>query len=139
MNRVFVFFLSTFSFLFAVKTDAFVPQRTLVSLEIEELVYDNPLGVWIYKVAGAGEKYEKGVLFIRKENENYILEVQLSNGTLTGQDVQVEGDSVKFNLNIEGVERVSIVLEVKDNTISGKSYSSHGMYEITGTRKLPKE
>ena len=141
MRRNFLFFIGTFSFLFIQNMSASILHvtKTLVVIQKINPVNVDPIGVWDYTVVGAGSEYEKGLLFIRKENENYVVEVQLSTGVLTGQDVQIEGDTVKFNIIIEGTDRVSVVLQVEDDTISGNSYSSQGNYKIVGKRKLPQE
>lgn len=141
MKRNILFFIGTFLFLFIQNMSASILRatETLVVIQNINLVHVDPIGVWDYMVAGAGSEYEKGLLFIRKENENYVVEVQLSAGVLTGQDVQIEGDSIKFNIIIEGTDRVSVVLQVADDTISGNSYSSQGNFKIVGKRKLPQE
>ena len=74
---------------------------------------------------------------IRRENGAYIVDVQLASGALSGQDVQIEGDTIKFNMNIGGVERVSMLLVVAGNKISGDTYATKGNYKIKGIRKLP--
>ena len=72
-------------------------------IALNDIDVNNPLGVWQYSVLGADSQYKEGTLFVRKENDIYIVEVQLSNGTLTGQDVSVKNNTIKFNLNIEGI------------------------------------
>jgi hypothetical protein len=138
MKKDFLSFIGILCLLFSTNSSAFVSQAkpNPITFKTGKLVNKNPLGVWSYTVAGVESKYEKGVLFIRKERDNYIVEVHLSNGTLTGQDVQVVEDTVKFNINIEGTKRVSVVLTVLGDTIKGKSYSDDGTYEIIGERKL---
>ncbi|MBQ4914276.1 hypothetical protein J8L85_07500 [Maribacter sp. MMG018] len=102
------------------------------------LLEDSPLGVWVYSVSGADPEYSNGVLYIEeKEKETYKVFVQLKNGTLTGQDVEVDGNTVKFGMNIEGVERVVVELEVNGNLIRGEVYTSQGPLKIEGKRKLP--
>lgn len=96
-----------------------------------------PLGVWDYEVQGTEEAYRKGVLFVRLENGQHIVEVHLGNGVLNGQDVQVQGDTVKFTVNIEGTERVSVVLNATADTMLGKASSSQGSFTIKGKRRLP--
>jgi hypothetical protein len=132
--------IAFFSFFLAQNASAFVIENMAISQTEETMVFDgNPVGVWDYTVTGAGPEYEKGVLFIRKDKSGYVVEVNLGNGTLTGQDVQIEGSSVKFNIILEGTERVSVVLQVVDDSIVGKSYSSQGTYNIQGTRKIPRD
>ncbi len=139
MKRTFLSFMVTFAFL-AIQNSHATPlhnTKTTQVFQILDSVSNNPIGVWNYTVSGAGSEYEKGLLFIRKENDAYVVEVQLSAGTLSGQDVEIEDDNVKFNIIIEGTERVSVVLKVVDDTISGNSYSRQGTFKILGKRVLP--
>lgn len=101
------------------------------------LVADGPMGVWDYEVEGTEDAYRTGTLFVRKENGAPIVEVHLGNGVLIGQDVQVQGNTLKFMLNLDGVERVSVVLNVEKDVILGEVTSSQGSFTIKGTRKLP--
>ncbi|PIB29604.1 hypothetical protein BFP77_05475 [Maribacter sp. 4U21] len=98
---------------------------------------ENPFGVWLYTAEGTSPEYRTGMFFIREENGEHIVEVQLDTGTLSGQDVQVSNDMIKFNMNIEGLERISVVLMVSGNTIEGETSSARGIYKISGTRKIP--
>ena len=141
MKRTIFFLIGTFVFLLSQNGGASVLHDTEIAKgdEVLSLFSSNPIGVWDYTVLGAGSEYERGILFIRKENNDYFVEVQLTAGTLTGQDVQIEGNSIRFNIFIDGTERVSVVLQVVDDTISGNSYSSQGTFKIEGKRKSPQK
>ncbi|WP_286815127.1 hypothetical protein, partial [Maribacter sp. UBA849] len=56
---------------------------------------------------------------------------------LTGQDVVVKDNGINFNVNFEGLKRVSFVLVVENDKIVGESYSAIGTSEIFGVRQLP--
>ncbi|MFS4456084.1 hypothetical protein [Maribacter sp. 2304DJ31-5] len=115
-------------------------EKTVVRCPVTLKLYDtDPIGIWKYFVEGVGPEYEEGILFVRKENGKYKIEIQLSSGALTGQDVQIQEDNIKFNMNIEGVERISVVLQVKGNTLLGEAYSGQRTYKVKGKRKLPPE
>lgn len=107
-----------------------------IHTKIAQLDVANPIGVWKCNIEGASPGYENGILFVRKENGSYSIEVQLSNGTLTGQDVLVEEDSIKFIVNIEGMERVSVVLKVIGDIVLGEAYSAKGSYVVKGARQI---
>jgi hypothetical protein len=98
---------------------------------------ENPFGVWLYNAEGTSPEYRKGVFFIREENGKHIVDIQLETGSLSGQDVQVNKNMIKFNMNIEGLERISVVLMIKGNIIEGETSSTRGTYKIRGTRKMP--
>ena len=100
---------------------------------------DTVLGVWKYKMTNVDAPYEKGVFFITKKGDFYDVAVKLTTGMLTGQDVLVKGNGLNFNVNFEGLKRVSFVLVVEDNKIMGKSYSTIGNSEIFGVRQLPEQ
>ena len=97
---------------------------------------ENPIGVWLYTAEGLDPEYSTGVFFIREENGKKVVELQLEHGTLTGQDVIISDNKVKFNINIKGLERVSIVLLIEGNTLRGETSSTKGIHKISGTRKL---
>lgn len=98
---------------------------------------DGPLGTWDYEVKGTEEAYRKGVLFVRLENGQHFVEVHLGNGVLNGDDVKIEGNTLKFIVNLDGVQRVTVVLNANEDTIVGEASSSQGSFNITGSRKLP--
>ena len=98
---------------------------------------DVVLGVWNCSMTNVSSPYEHGVFFITKQGETYDVVVQFSNGMLSGQDVIVEEEHIKFNLNIAGLERVSFVMLVKGNRIIGESYSMKNSSQISGVRQLP--
>lgn len=115
-------------------------QRTVLKSSINDKIVklvNNPIGVWEYTVFGAEAPYDKGVLFVKDVNGVKKVDVQLRYGTLTGQDVEVNDNTIKFNINIEGIERVSVVLLVAEDDISGEAYSNQGTFKIQGKRKLP--
>lgn len=100
---------------------------------------DAVLGVWEYTMTNVDAPYEKGVFFITKKGDFYDVAVKLTTGMLTGQDVLVKGNGINFNVNFEGLKRVSFVLVVEDDKIMGESYSTIGNSEIFGVRQLPEQ
>ncbi len=124
-------------FVFGTSFGAFALPHSEILVRESITVNKGPLGVWDYEVKGTEDPYRKGVLFVRLENGEHIVEVHLGNGVLNGQDVQLQGDSLKFIVNLDGVERVAIVLQSKDDTIMGEASSSQGSFVINGTRRLP--
>jgi hypothetical protein len=108
-----------------------------ITESLTTVVNKGVVGVWDYEVEGTEDAYRKGVLFVRMENGAPIVEVHLGNGVLTGQDVQLKGNTLKFIVNIEGTERVSVVLNAAADTIQGQASSSQGSFTIKGIRKLP--
>lgn len=99
---------------------------------------DNLVGGWSYTVEGAPEGYEKGLLMIVKEGDGYKVQVQVGGGTLLGENVKVKGNTIDFEVMVEG-GRVSVNLTAKGDTISGKSTSSEGSYSISGKKTLSME
>lgn len=100
---------------------------------------ESTLGAWKYMMTNTtiGSPYKEGVLFVTKKNDMYDVAVKFSNGILSGKDVIIKNEQIKFNLNIAGLERVSFVLFVEENRILGESYSVKGSSQITGMRQLP--
>lgn len=102
------------------------------------IVQDNLVGGWSYTVEGAPEGYQKGLLVIVKEGDNYKVQVQIGGGTLLGENVKVNGNTITFDVMVEG-GRVSVNLTAKGDTITGKSTSSEGSYSINGEKTLSME
>ncbi|HET8736841.1 MAG TPA: hypothetical protein VFM69_09595 [Pricia sp.] len=100
-----------------------------------ETMKDNLVGGWSYTVEGAPQGYEKGLLMIIRDGDGYKVQIQVGGGTLLGEDVKVKGNTIDFEVMVEG-GRVSVNLTAKGETISGKSTSSEGSYNIEGTKTL---
>ncbi|WP_027078441.1 hypothetical protein [Maribacter antarcticus] len=107
-----------------------------ITESLTTIVDKGVLGVWDYEVEGTEDVYRKGVLFVRMEKGIAVVEVHLGNGVLTGQDVKIVGDTLKFIVNLDGVERVAIVLNAKGDKMLGEASSNQGSFIIKGTRKL---
>ncbi|SKB25298.1 hypothetical protein SAMN05660866_00177 [Maribacter arcticus] len=95
------------------------------------------LGVWNFTMSNAESAYEKGVLFISKNEVTYDVAIKYPEGIYTCQDVVIDIDRINFNVNIAGLERVSFVLMVEGDRIIGESYSNAGSSQILGIRQLP--
>ncbi len=140
MIRPFQFVAGCFVFLLAASYHGYAATSdngVMTNLLTSATTNDGPLGVWEYEVNGTEDAYRKGVLFVRLENGQHIVEVHLGNGVLNGQDVQVQGNMLKFIVNLDGVERVSVVLNADKDNIVGEASSSQGTFNIKGSRKLP--
>ena len=139
MMRRFQFLAGLLVFTLTSSYGVFATPSNFVSIteSILTVVDKGVVGVWDYEVEGTEDAYRKGVLFVRMENGAPIVEVHLGNGVLNGQDVQLKGNTLKFIVNIEGTERVSVVLNAAADTIQGQASSSQGSFTIKGIRKLP--
>ena len=98
---------------------------------------ETALGVWEYNMTDIQAPYHEGILYITKKNGVYHIAVKVATGVLTGQEVSVNEDRINFNLNISGLERVSFVLLVTGDLLSGEGYSANGTNRITAKRLLP--
>ena len=114
------------------------PYKNSVAKETIALIStDSVLGVWKYTMTNVDAPYEKGMFFITQKGDSYDVAVKLGTGMLTGQDVVVKDNGINFNVNFEGLKRVSFVLVVENDKIVGESYSAIGTSEIFGVRQLP--
>ncbi len=118
-----------------VSTATSLKNNAYVSLVIAK---DNLVGGWSYTVEGAPSKYEKGLLVIVKDGDSYKVQLQVGDGTLMGENVKVKGNTIDFEVMVEG-ERVSVNLTAKGDQISGSSTSSEGSYSINGEKTLSME
>ena len=114
--------------------DGFKSTAKDVTLEPTDLV-----GVWGYQVTGIDEGYEQGLLIIDKTEGPYAVQVQLQNkGSLSAFDVQVEHNELQFHVNLDGVERVTVVLWIKGKEFEGQVITKGSRYAVKGERQLPK-
>ena len=82
---------------------------------------------------------EDSVLGVWKYTMTNVDTVKLATGMLSGQDVIVQDKGINFNVNFEGLRRVSFVLKVSGDNIVGESYSANGTSEILAVRQFPEE
>lgn len=117
--------------------------RTIKSHDLviqEQTIEDNPvLGVWEFLMPEADEPYRKGRIFITKPADVYTVVISLDTGTLNGQDIKIDNNRINFNINKEGIERISFVLEVEGDKMIGDFYSESGSGEVLAKRQLPFE
>ncbi|PHN94139.1 hypothetical protein CSC80_01950 [Maribacter sp. 6B07] len=124
--------------LYSFTTTENYPYKNSVAKETIALIStDSVLGVWKYTMTNVDAPYEKGMFFITQKGDSYDVAVKLGTGMLTGQDVVVKDNGINFNVNFEGLKRVSFVLVVENDKIVGESYSAIGTSEIFGVRQLP--
>ncbi len=111
-----------------------------LQLQITEVQERDPLaGIWNYEVLGVVNGYEKGLLIITKSNGDYIVEVVLDQGSLPTYDVGVMDNTIQFLVNIDGTERVAVVLEVNGHEFKGEAITKEGRYSLNGTKKFPEK
>lgn len=96
-------------------------------------------GIWSFRVLGVDNGYEKGLLVITKLNMGYELQVQLQHGSLTAYDVLAEGNDLQFHVNLDGLERIAVVLRFTGDQLKGQAIAKEGTYSITGTKQLPEQ
>lgn len=111
-----------------------------INIEKEKVTNaDIALGVWRCKFINENINpvYKDGMLFVTKQKGKYDVVVKFSNGLLSGQDVFVSDDQIKFHVNIDGLERLSFVLQINGNQIIGESYSVKGASRVLGKRQVP--
>ncbi|WP_324023419.1 hypothetical protein QSV08_11395 [Maribacter sp. BPC-D8] len=124
--------------------NSFIENRSINSslaiIEQEQIIDKNPvLGVWEFLMPDADAPYKKGRIFISKPNGVYQVVISLKTGSLNGQDITVDDNRINFNINIEGIDRTSFVLEVEGDKMIGEFYSESGSSEVLAKRQLPLE
>ncbi|WP_125221046.1 hypothetical protein [Maribacter algicola] len=97
------------------------------------------VGIWSYRVADIDNGYEEGLLIVDKMEGLYAVQVQLQNrGSLNAYDVLVEGDVMQFHVNLDGVERVGVVLGIKGKELEGQVITGEGSrFSVKGAKQLP--
>ncbi|MGB5435275.1 MAG: hypothetical protein WBM98_05230 [Maribacter sp.] len=111
---------------------------TIETLKTDVTVVNEALiGAYVYTVENVPIEYSTGVILIDKPSDTYTVIVKLTNGELAGEDVEVVGNSIKFNVFIEG-QTIAVELTVDGDVISGKSTSYDGTFFIEGKRQVEK-
>ncbi|MDL5514674.1 hypothetical protein QSE00_22875 [Arenibacter sp. M-2] len=99
---------------------------------------ENLLGNWKYSAENVPYEYAKGILFISKEEGKLTVVVALRGGKRKAQDVKIEGNTLTFNLKLDG-PIVSVSITAEGDRISGKASSEDGIFQLTGERRLDPE
>lgn len=136
----YLFYIQVFFVSQAVLTnDSVLKSSTEIINNNEFISGDKVLGIWscMFTNERVDSPYKEGIIFIAKHKDTYDVALKFSNGILSGNDVVIKNDLINFNVNIEGIERVSFVLLVEGNNIKGESYSTNGSSQILGKRQLP--
>lgn len=132
-------FRSVLLLVFVSLTNLWAFNKDTLIIQVKEIDWStNFFGVWNCKVTGAAPEYQNSILFVT-ENEHGLpsVVVQLESGTLSGQQVLIDENILRFDINLEGIERVSIVLEPVKDQLRGKVSTSGGELPVICTRKLP--
>ena len=103
---------------------------------IEVNTADDLIGAWSYTVENVDYQYSTGILLITKEEGIYNVQVQLSDGNISGEEIEVNDNNISFAVYIEG-QKVSVSLIADGDKIKGESSSSEGVYKIEGTKVMP--
>ncbi|MEA1785129.1 hypothetical protein U1E44_03425 [Arenibacter sp. GZD96] len=96
------------------------------------------IGYWNYTVDNAPYEYSRGVMVIDKSDGRYSVVVQLNQGSIQGEDVQVKDNEISFKVIVEGTT-VTVTLTADKDTLSGQSVSSEGTMTIKGVRAVMPE
>ena len=108
----------------------FLPAECLISFQ------DHLSGGWTYTAEGAADGYEKGIILIVDEGDNYKVQVQIGNSTILGENVTVKKNTISFKVYVER-EEVSVELTAYGSKIAGTATSpSAGVIKISGVKSL---
>ncbi|MGI9552781.1 MAG: hypothetical protein ACR2MT_16375 [Aurantibacter sp.] len=99
---------------------------------------DGILGSWDYNVPGVDPAYQNGIMHVAKEGDNYVVNIELPGGAIPTEDVEVNGNEVKFALYVEG-GRVEVTVIFDEDTLTGSGTSDGGPFTLTGSRKAKAE
>lgn len=91
-------------------------------------------GTWDYTVQDVPPEYSKGVLHVSKKKRVHMVQIELPNGTLDGENVVVKKKELNFSISVEGQE-VDVSLSLDGDTFTGESSSPDGVFPLQGTRR----
>jgi len=92
------------------------------------------IGVWSYEIENSPFNFEQGKFFITERDGETTVALQLDNGVITAYDVVVKDNKIWFNINNEGLKKVSILLVASGDLLKGEIYSEDTSYKITAKR-----
>lgn len=101
-------------------------------------VNDDLIGYWEYHVPGVDPMYQNGILHVAKQEGNITVNIELPNGSIPTEDVEVNGNEIKFALYVEG-GRVEVAVVFEGDTLTGSGSSDSGPFTLTGSRKAKPE
>ncbi|WP_276167749.1 hypothetical protein [Zobellia alginiliquefaciens] len=91
------------------------------------------LGSWEYSAENAPDQYKLGALSIFKENGEDNVFVQLDEKEILGKNVRLQGNTISFEVTLEGVQFV-VKLSAKGETLTGTYTYADGTFNIKGAR-----
>jgi len=118
--------------------EALANNDSAVEVTIENSIKDKFAGGWSYTVEGAPEGYTEGFLLIVKDGDTHKVQIQIAGATMQAENVSSKGNDIMFDVMVEG-DKVAVTLTVDGSKISGKSVSSQGTFNVSGTKTLSAE
>ena len=91
------------------------------------------LGSWEYSAENAPDQYKLGALSIFKENGEDNVFVQLDEKEVLGQNVRLQGNTISFEVTLEGVQFL-VKLSAKGEALTGTYTYADGTFSIKGAR-----
>ena len=91
-------------------------------------------GVWDYTVQDVPPEYSKGVLHVTKKKRVYMVQLELPNGNLDGENVVVKKNSLNFTIDLEG-QIIAVSLTLAGDTFAGESSAPDGVFPLEGIRR----
>lgn len=91
------------------------------------------LGSWEYSAENAPEQYKLGALSIFKENGENNVFVQLDENEVFGKKVKLEGNTISFEVKLEGIV-FNVKLTAKGEVLTGTYTYADGTFGIKGAR-----
>ncbi len=91
-------------------------------------------GTWDYTVQDVPPEYSNGVLHVTKKKRVHMVQIELPNGTIDGENVEVKKKDLNFSISIEG-QVVDVSLSLDGDTFTGESSSPDGVFPLQGTRR----
>ena len=94
----------------------------------------NVEGVWSYEASGTPYEYSKGEITIKQVDNAHEVVVSVNYSNLKGDNVNVDGGKVKFNLYVEDL-KVEVELNIEGDKLTGQAKSYEGNFALKGQRK----
>lgn len=101
----------------------------------------NPVGTWKFEAPYAPEGYTTGTIIVGQHEKAYTATISFTGNDykIPGEKVTFEGDSLKFEVYIEGAV-INILMKMdSDSAMSGKAMTPDGEVPLTLKKEIVKK
>ena len=114
---------------------------SVIAVNGQNVVKNNPVGIWKFEAAYAPEGYTSGTIVVSLAEQKYSTTMSFTGSeyVLPGEKVKELNDSVLFSIYLEGQDIKVKLKMVNDTNMTGKAVYSEGEVPLILTKVLASE